>query len=133
MLRKLPTSGDKLFERVSAWIAPWGIRGYPGKGRILTSVVGFRITYNAMSQWRQPGRRVPQWAARMFAEHIRAQCEAGMALADELEHHATALEAIPHHLSAAGRMAHARAARRPGSAMGARAKQLPVVSKEKSP
>lgn len=125
LLRLLPVHGDSLFERVGAWIAPWTSEGYPGRSRVLVSTMGWRVTYDAMKKWGREGRRVPVWAADAFAAHIRAQCEVGLALADELERHAAELRDVPHHLSAAGRMAKARAARRPGSAMGARARQLP--------
>jgi len=130
LMRLLPTHSDSLFDRVAAFIAPWTRAGYPGRARVLVSTVGWRVSYDALTKWGRAGRRVPVWAADAFAAHIRSQCEVGLALAEELERHAAELRAVPHHLSAAGRMAAVRAARRPGSAMGARARQLPRVVPE---
>ena len=132
MLRTLPDIKESLYNRVASWIATWDTRGYPGRTRIMRSVIGYRRTYSTTRKWGLGLSQIPAWAAGMLAEHIEARCELGLALARELREHQAAMEAVPHHLSAAGRMAHARAARRPGSAMGARAKQLPVVREEKS-
>lgn len=125
MLRAQPTVGNSLFARVSAYVAPYSMSAYPGRMRLLLSVIGHRRGWGAVKEWGRGVNRLPPWAADAFAAHIRAQCEVGLALADELERHAAELRDVPHHLSAAGRMAKARAARRPGSAMGARARQLP--------
>lgn len=125
MLRQLPSVDNTLWGRITAFVAPWRINGYPGRQRLLLSVIGYRVNYPALSRWGDVDRRIPAWGARAYAAHIEEQCLAGLALVAELREHAEALESVPHNLSAAGRMAKARAARRPGSAMGARARQLP--------
>lgn len=125
--RTLPNESNGLYGRVCAWCALWSIQSYPGRQRIMLSIVGSRVSATALRMWHRADRKLPEWAAVVFAEHIRARCEVGLRLAADLEEHAAELRGVPHHLSRAGRMAAVRATRRPGT-MGARARQLPRVA-----
>jgi hypothetical protein len=115
--------------RAALWIAPWDTRHYPGRYRLLVEFLGRAYTAHGMLHWRRGTTPQPAWAARAWSAAIRARCAVGLAIANDLDAHAAAMEANPPH---GANLRKDRAAGVAPSGIGARGKLFAKGDKETS-
>lgn len=94
------TSGSPLPHHLTAdtvrWLAPWDVRHYPGRQRVVIAALGRWVTPQTVNHWRSRcGILLPSWAARAWSAAIKLRCEAGLAIAAQLDAHADAMDARP--------------------------------------
>ena len=86
------TRSQTVVARSLAWLLPWTVWSYPGLRKGILEVLGWRVAWQTVACWRRGERATPIWACRVISGHIRARCEKGLALADELDATVTAGE-----------------------------------------
>lgn len=81
------TRHGSLVERVTLWFFPWTVRGYPGFRKGVFSVLGRKVSWGSVQNWRAGRRPLPLDIAASLVEHIKARTASGQALAAELENY----------------------------------------------
>lgn len=65
-----------LAERALWHLYPFTKEGYPGKHKLWLGMFGARVTLSAVRKWIRGDRPLPEWAAELMADHLRARIDA---------------------------------------------------------
>ena len=88
--------GNTLADRVVRFIAPWEQCEYPGRGRLILSLLPRAVTVKSVTHWRREARRLPADIAEALSLHLRGVASRALELATELEGHAASRRAELH-------------------------------------
>lgn len=78
--RALKTSADEAL----TWILPWEIRDYPGHRKGILQILGNRVTWDAVRQYRRRGRW-QLWALELIHLALKARVDRGISILAELD------------------------------------------------
>jgi len=81
-------NATRIAERASRWAAPWTVRRYPGRERLLRAIMGRSVTVQMINAWRSGERPLPVWAALALADAIERRATVGLQIALELVRYA---------------------------------------------
>jgi hypothetical protein len=71
-------------QAAAVWLVPWGYHAYPGHRRAVLEVLGNRVTWHAIRQWRKRGKW-PDWAIEAMRAAVSTRVVTGQALLEELD------------------------------------------------
>lgn len=66
------------------WWMPWNRFTFPGLRLAILTVLGNRVTWQAVQHWRTERRPLPQWAADAFADQLEARARSALEIAFRL-------------------------------------------------